>query len=251
MPLGDLEDVRSFGKEDYSVRDFRNLLKLQKKYGTSAILLVNAEYIPTEKAVNLTVEKIKNSESESFDYQIIAKSSESESELFALAANHLLKRIAANNFDEAFNPNAAEEEKLKDAPLTMQKTDEQTFRRASPAILEKRTQTPSGTTEFKPDNNLEEDAEPAEITPAQDPNELLMTDVFVMANDLVSWGRMRQKITNTALIKNIRIKSFTAGKAFVTLTHNGEFVEVIAKLEESGMEISKPSKYWEIREKKQ
>ena len=95
----------------------------------------------------------------------------------------------------------------------------------------------------------EEVAEEPEPVAQPVSNEPQLTDIYVIAQDLIAWGRIRQKITNTELITNIRIKSFTAGKAFITLTHKGDFADVVTALESVGLEVSRGAKYWEVREK--
>lgn len=255
LPLGDLEDVRNFTREDYSVRDFRNLLKLQKKYNSTAILLAVAEYIPSQNSVNLNLERIKGTDVQTYQYDIDGKSGD-ENQMLAITANSLVKKINRNSFDDL--PEDEEQEPVKQPPSNMSvksmaipSIPERPY--VAPTPYQSNTPRTEGTTNSgaPADIAIAEDVPEADEEIEHFNNEPQMTDIYVIAQDLISWGRIRQKITNTELITNIRIKSFTAGRAFITLTHKGDFADAITKLETSGLEVSRGAKLWEIREKKQ
>ena len=258
LPLGDLEDVRSFTREDYAVRDFRNLLKLQKKYNSTAILLAVAEYIPSEQVVNLGIERIKDTDVQTYNYEIKGKPGSDESQLLAVTANNLLKKISTNNFDEIVTEE--EEAPMETPPANMSVEKRPGIpkgEKLTPITDENRdvyqrdsARTEGTTNSVKAEDVVVADDEPDAEEPAVS-NEPQLTDIYVIAQDMISWGRIRQKITNTELVTNIRIKSFTAGKAFITLTHKGDFADVITSLEAVGLEVSRGAKYWEVREKKQ
>lgn len=264
LPIGDLEDVRNFTKEDYSVRDFRNLLKSQEKYNASAILIATAEYIATEKAVNLVLEKIKNGESETYNFTISGKNDENQTELLAKSANELVKRINLNDFTSQFHADDEEEtapsvdqestnkklyqkntprtEKTLNPPVTTQEESVEI-----PANMENKKLTDPKNTSPEDDITNEDEAEKAVPLFADDAQ---VTDAYVFADDLVSWGRIRAKLTKTNKIKNIRIKSFTAGKAYITLEHDGDFIDLMTILNNDSLLVGKGEKLWEIREKK-
>ena len=258
LPLGDLEDVRSFTREDYSVRDFRNLLKLEKKYSSSAILLAIVEYVPTEQKIIMNIERIKGTDVETYSYDIKSKGAADEAQLMAIAANNLTKRININNFDSNADIDTTDDTTPKAIPSNMDvkakpgkpKGEALTPIPAEDDVYQKDTPRTEGTTNSEAKNDETANAGTDHEVDAPVSTEPQLTDIYVYSQDLISWGRIRQKITNTDMVTNIRIKSFTAGKAYITITHKGDFAGVVNALEANGLEVSRGTKYWEIREKK-
>jgi hypothetical protein len=51
-------------------------------------------------------------------------------------------------------------------------------------------------------------------------------------------------------VRNLKIKSFTAGRAFINLEHQSSFQELITLIEEQNLSVAKNGTYWEIKERR-
>jgi hypothetical protein len=78
---------------------------------------------------------------------------------------------------------------------------------------------------------------------------LSYTDIYVNAPDLLTWNRVRNKIVNTQGVRDMQIKSFTAGRASVTVGHSVNLESIKSSLEAQGFEVISDGQKLTIRER--
>jgi len=234
LPLGDLQDIKSFRDEDLQNDKLDGALRMQQRYGANNIVIIQAEYIAQKKVLEVQLEKLKGKNRMVISYEYPADNGISQKELLDAAAADLSDRLVNDKLtDENYTPGGAAAQKKPAQP--------QPYSPDAPGV------------------GYIGDKQPAQQfpgaprpVPAQPGNsgEATHTDVFVTAPDLIAWNRIRNKLVTTPGVSDLQIKSFTAGRAYVSIGHNGDITSIKSALSDEGLVLTGDGQNWEIKENK-
>jgi hypothetical protein len=266
LPVRDLQDLKELKEEDLAKNDLKGLQSMATRYGANNIVIVQADYKKDKNALEVQLEKIRDKQKTVVNYEYPGDERVTEKDLFAAAANDIAYRLDNNTLTDqapsaqASAPTPAPAE--HPAPATHQPMDMATptpVPDAAPTLEQPPVATPNQPTSItvtkdgvKPTGALGNTGPVTSSVDTPDFGEgggLSYTDIYVNAPDLLTWNRVRNKIVNTQGVRDMQIKSFTAGRAYVTVGHSVNLDQIKSSLESQNFEVMSDGQKLTIRER--
>ncbi len=254
IPLGDLQDIQNFKEEDLGANKLEGLNKMQQRYGTNNVVLVKSEYLKSKNVLDVELTKIKGTERTVINYEYPGNDEITQDELAQAATNDISYRLENDKLtDETLttSPNATQAQ----APSQPVQEEQPKNFKIPPEPPEPYSPTApgvgylGGSTTTLPPSVTGMPATPAPATTPVANGAVTHNDVFITAADLVAWSRIRNKISKTPGVSDLQIKSFTAGRAYVSLGHTGDMASLNKAFAAQGLELHTDGTNWEIKEK--
>lgn len=258
IPLGDLQDVQSLKEQDLANKKYDGLYRMQKRYAATAIALIKAEYKESSNSLSVELQRIKDQERTTVTYEYPGGSGITSLDLFDAAASDIIYRLETGKLtDNSVEVSTQAKPKLPDpyspnapgAGFIGEKKYPQTLL-AVPPVPDSLPPTPHGTLNapaaLAPASTAQ--AEVPAIEPATP--QAAKTEITVIAPDLIAWNRIRSKLIATQGITDLKIKSFSGGRASISVAHDADMSALVIPLSTKGLELTEdPTQGWQLREK--